>query len=486
MVLLQGLLNAVRGSAGKILEAIFGWAVLALFGNVSPKERTFLTVVVAAAAVWPLLLVGLVVPKLGALVLAFVPLPHSIPSWTVRLVWGALVLAVPVLVGFAVASKSPSLAHEPFVKRLLRGFPITLGLATAIVMLVVVVPVLRLVSMSKGWRDEHVPLVTDLAHYHAAADAVREVLVRHGIDVARAAAPAWITAPVRVLKRLAGRAVAGFVPDDPEFFRAPDLEVAMYPSDVLLRGKPKRLALAHGLIAEAMAAEAALQTFDPRAQGLEAEIRAVWQVYRANPPAHVHSTVLRARVAEIAGELSETQLAWDEWQTVYRKLLMVARALGGERPLLERESRNVARRREDMEELKSPARGVPPAEVRGRSTSELLGEVGRKAALLAKKEVELAKTEMKQDLRKEIAMAGGFGVAGVCALLALGLLLVAAVFGLATVMPGWLAALIVAGVVMIAGGAAGAIGWAKRAKDPLQRTRRTLREDARWAKERLA
>jgi hypothetical protein len=483
MVLLQGLLNALRGSAGKILEAIFGWAVLALFGNVSPKERTFLTVVVAAAAVWPLLLVGLIVPKLGALVLAFVPLPHSVPSWVVRAVWAALVLAVPILVGLAVASNSRSLGHEPFVKRLLRGFPITLGLATAIVMLLVVVPILRLVSMSKGWRDEHVPLITDLAHYHVAADRVREVLVRHGIAVARATAPAWITAPVRVLKRLAGKAVSGFLPDDPELFRSADLEVAMYPSDVLLRGKPKRLALAHGLIAEALAAEAALQTFDPRAQALEGEIRSIWQVYRTNPPAHVHSTVLRARVAEIARELAETQLEWDEWQTVYRKLLMVARALGGERPLLERETRNVG---EQMEERRTPARFGAPSEIRSRPTSELLGEVGRKAALLAKKEVELAKTEIKQDLRKEVVMAGGLGVAGICALLAVTLLLVAAVFGLATLMPGWLAALIVAGMMMIAGGAAGAIGWAKRARDPLSATRRTLRDDARWAKERLA
>ena len=34
--------------------------------------------------------------------------------------------------------------------------------------------------------------------------------------------------------------------------------------------------------------------------------------------------------------------------------------------------------------------------------------------------------------------------------------------------------------------AAGAYGWSKRVKEPLQRTRRSLEEDVKWAKERIA
>jgi hypothetical protein len=40
--------------------------------------------------------------------------------------------------------------------------------------------------------------------------------------------------------------------------------------------------------------------------------------------------------------------------------------------------------------------------------------------------------------------------------------------------------------VLAVGTAAGLIGWGKRVKQPLEATRRTVKEGATWAKERLA
>jgi len=37
MAILQALLTLISRSAGKILNAVFGWAVRALFGQPSPK-----------------------------------------------------------------------------------------------------------------------------------------------------------------------------------------------------------------------------------------------------------------------------------------------------------------------------------------------------------------------------------------------------------------------------------------------------------------
>jgi len=107
MAALQALLAAISRSAGKILNAIFGWAVRALFGQTSAKDQTFLSIIVGAAVAWPVLIVGIIIPKIAALMLAFVPLPHWIPSWIVRIVWLALAVIVPVAVGIAVAAKAP-------------------------------------------------------------------------------------------------------------------------------------------------------------------------------------------------------------------------------------------------------------------------------------------------------------------------------------------------------------------------------------------
>ena len=83
---------------------------------------------------------------------------------------------------------------------------------------------------------------------------------------------------------------------------------------------------------------------------------------------------------------------------------------------------------------------------------------------------------------------GGLGVAGICALLTVQMLLVAVAFGLAEaeVLPGWAASLIVAAVVLAVGTGAGLWGWAKRVKQPLGTTRTSLKDGVRWAKEQVA
>lgn len=131
-------------------------------------------------------------------------------------------------------------------------------------------------------------------------------------------------------------------------------------------------------------------------------------------------------------------------------------------------------------------RGIDP--LRALSTRDLVTELAKKASALARKEVELAKAEIRTDLRAEVKMASGLGVAGVCALVTLQLLLTAVVLALMEggVMPGWAAALVVGAVVLAIGTAAGLWGWAKRVRKPLDTTRRSLEENVRWAKEQVA
>jgi uncharacterized membrane protein YqjE len=126
-------------------------------------------------------------------------------------------------------------------------------------------------------------------------------------------------------------------------------------------------------------------------------------------------------------------------------------------------------------------------DLRRLATRDLVGELARKASELARSEVALAKAEVKADLRSEIKMASGLGIAGLCAILTLALLLVSAVLAIVEAgwAPGWLAALVVAAVVLAIGTIAGLVGWAKRVKTPLDATRRSLKEDVKWAKQRI-
>src|SRR5262245_8498280 len=100
MLLLEAIFALLRRSLGSVVRAIFGWATLALFGEVRASERTLLSMVVGAAAAWPFMLAGVVFPKEAALVLAFLPIPKNTSESLVRGVWIALTALIPLAVGW--------------------------------------------------------------------------------------------------------------------------------------------------------------------------------------------------------------------------------------------------------------------------------------------------------------------------------------------------------------------------------------------------
>ena len=125
-------------------------------------------------------------------------------------------------------------------------------------------------------------------------------------------------------------------------------------------------------------------------------------------------------------------------------------------------------------------------EARSLSTRELVSRLVKAGSLLIAKEVELARTEIKADLQAELGVVKLLIAAAVAAVLGVNLLLVSAVFALTHWLPGWLAALALAGVVLAIAVGLGLIGWARRVSSPLAVTRKTVKEDMQWAKERLA
>ena len=505
MAILQALFALITRSAGKILNAIFGWAVNALFGHTTARDQTVLSAIVGAAVAWPLLAVGVAAPKVAAFALAFVPLPHGVPSRVVRLVWLALALAVPLALGLAIASRGRLETREPIGKRLLRGFPLTLGLALAFIVMFVSVPLMRLMALARSEKSADIPLVTDTAAYHEVAALTVATLNRHGFGLAAAEPGWWVKAPTRILAWFGGAAFGSFVPQSLEHYEAPGIAVSFYTSGVLLRGKGQRLTWAHGLIEETVVHSDGLQTFAPEAQEIERDVRRIWKVFDADPRAHRGSAVLLDRLDALTRRLGALDVEFDEWQVIYRQLLQLDRALRGEPQLLEDtgvsagkvKSMKSERGVEDKSASKVSSSGAavarrtaatPLAErpVASLSTGELIKEVMTEVGQLARTHIELAVNEARADLRAEAGAAERLTVAALAALATVNLLLVTAVMALALVMPAWTAGLLVSGVAGLVALIAGLLGWRKRVQKPMNRTRRELKEDVKWTKERMA
>ena len=255
-----------------------------------------------------MLLFGIAMPKVATFVLGFVPLPDWIPEWTVRLVWIGLAVVIPLAVGLTMAIRrprgtalsgvTPPAAQEPALTRLLRGFPTTIGIAAAC-----------------SWSSSRCRSASDaLVRGGSSAGSARHrpgQLPSRRVEVAQVLDESPIPR-ARGEARLVDDLAPILSPSGWPAFR--DHIRSAWPTSganrsrsrsthgLLLRGSAQHTAWAHGIVVEALTAAPALQTFDPRAQDLERQIRRVWSIYREHPAAHEGSATLTGRLAESAEE----------------------------------------------------------------------------------------------------------------------------------------------------------------------------------------
>ena len=101
---------------------------------------------------------------------------------------------------------------------------------------------------------------------------------------------------------------------------------------------------------------------------------------------------------------------------------------------------------------------TPPPDPKDATTGELIGSLTEQITTLVRDEVRLAQAEVTQKAKRFGVGAGLFGGAGVVALLGVNALVTAVILALANVLPGWLAAIIVAVVLFLVAGVLALLG----------------------------
>jgi Putative Actinobacterial Holin-X, holin superfamily III len=125
--------------------------------------------------------------------------------------------------------------------------------------------------------------------------------------------------------------------------------------------------------------------------------------------------------------------------------------------------------------------------VKEQPVSELVKQLTEQTAVLARKEVELAKAELQIKGRRAGVGVGMFGGAGLLGLYALGALTACGILALATAVASWLAALLVGVVWAAIAGAMALSGKSsvRRATPPVpEQASESVKEDVQWAKTR--
>jgi hypothetical protein len=307
-----GLLFAFIGKQlGRILTLAFNWATIVLFGRVPKDRQLYLSGMAAAALIWPVIIVGIVFPSFATFLIGFFTVPDSLHPW-IRIALLVLAVLLPLIVG-ALSSRLPEDAKRPrgrqLVAALLRGYPNAVALFLVLVWMMVVAPLGKIRALLRRWESVHVPIAVKPGAYETVVADLAAALERAGIPVTRRRAPWAYELPGKVLALIGGESVRSLIPRELWQLVGDGFEMTLHPMDLSLLGRSMTLSRARAAIVRELTFTDAFQTWSKEAQSLEDRLA---KAARGEDD-----------LDEIGAELKRAELAFEEWEILYRLLLQV-------------------------------------------------------------------------------------------------------------------------------------------------------------------
>ena len=330
MAILAALFAFGSRFVGKILTTALGWASTLLFGRVPAKRQYLLLGITFGSVIWIVLLAGVVFPDIGTFLLVFVPDQDLIPEDVIRLIMLAGAAIVPTVIGgLTLMLASPvDRSAKRMGESVLRGYPLTVLLAVLLIFLAGLAIVRKAQSLAKGWTDAHVPMAIEPGKYDEVASDLDQALETAGLEVAPKTASAAMSKPAKWLAAVAGGSAGVLVPEKMIQLDGKDLDILIYPMDILISGKPRLVARARAAMASRLTTSAAHLTVSAEAQGIEDRLAALARPETATPdhPARFDDAAA-AEFTAIDEQLATLEIPYEEWEVLYRQRLQVERDL---------------------------------------------------------------------------------------------------------------------------------------------------------------
>jgi len=315
--------------ASKVLTTALGWASTLLFGRVPASRQILLLGITFGSVIWMVMVAGFIVPDLGTFLLLLVPPQDFVPDEVIRLVMLIGVIVVPGIVGLVTLALTAKDERTPrrALESVARGYPLTILLAVLLVFLALLAIWRKGVSLVHRWTDAHVPMVVKPGAYEQVADDLDRALTDAGFDLTPETAPATMSKPAKWLAAVAGRTSSSLVPDRMLRLRGKDLDILIYPMDILISGKPDDVTRARAAMASRLTTSAAHLTVTAEAQTIEDRLTALAKGSgdADHPPQFDEAAA--AEFAAIDEALATIRVPYEEWEVLYRQRLQVERDL---------------------------------------------------------------------------------------------------------------------------------------------------------------
>ena len=330
MAILATLLAFGSRFAGKVLTTALGWASTLLFGRVPANRQILVLGITFGSVIWIVLIVGVIFPDIGTFLLVLVPQQRFIPESTIRLAMLAGALIVPGVVGgLTLTLAAPTQrSGRRIIEGVARGYPLTALLAVLLLFLAGLSIWRKGRSLAKGWTDAHVPIVVEAGAYEQVADDLDRAVTAAGLEVTPVTASAAMSKPAQWLAAVAGPGSRSLVPDRMIQLDGKDLDILIYPMDLLISGKPDLVNRARAAMASRLTTSSAHMTMSAEAQAVEDRLTAL-----ARPPVDDpdhrprYDDAAETELRSIDDVLSSIPVPYEEWEVLYRQRLQVERDL---------------------------------------------------------------------------------------------------------------------------------------------------------------
>jgi hypothetical protein len=330
MAILAALFAFGSRFVGKVLTTALGWASTLLFGRVPAKRQYLLLGITFGSVIWIVLLAGVLFPDVGTFLLVFIPNQDVVPEDVIRLIMLIGALIVPGVIGaltMMVGSAGDRSARR-IAESVARGYPLTVLLSVLLIFLAGLAIFRKAQSLAKGWTDAHVPLVIEPGKYDEVAADLDKALAAAGIEVEPTTAPAAMSKPATWLAAVAGSSASSLVPEKMIQLDGKDIDILIYPMDLLISGKPKLVARARAAMASRLTTSAAHLTVSAEAQAIEDRLAALARPSPLAPDVPQRfDDAAAAEFTAIDQQLSTIEIPYEEWEVLYRQRLQVERDL---------------------------------------------------------------------------------------------------------------------------------------------------------------
>jgi hypothetical protein len=310
---LSVLISFIGRKIGSVLQAIFGWSVTALFGRLPMKRQAVVTVALVLSLAWPLIVIGVFVPKVANWALALLPLEQWFGERPLRIVWGVLALLAPPLVGLCVRYAAPH-PKGTAIKSMLGGYPLTIGFFVSFLVTAITVPLVKLSAIARGWSDTHVYVQPRPGLYRGVVGELAEACARAGLLPEVAPPPKRLMIAANVLRFFARSAVSPIFAEELLSVRTKGLELIVYPADLLLRGEKTKVARVRAMMQRTEIDADAWLVASEKGQSLQDELGRLIAVLRDHKnEGHRAGAMATRRLREIWQAMSRAEIPYDDW-----------------------------------------------------------------------------------------------------------------------------------------------------------------------------